>query len=354
MPDIKHISIDSTTYDIRDAGAARTTDLASKQDALTAGNGIAIDNQDTIRTTGIPYGVCDSTSTATAFTVTVPGIYKLEDGVCCFVKNNKVTSAEGFTLDVNGLGAKPSYSNMATGNPETPTDPTRDTTIFNINYVMLFIYSSTIVSGGAWICYRGYDSNTNTIGYQLRHNSSTLPASDKFYRYRLLFTSADNTHYIPANTSTSTKANTSRTPNTRQINPFGEILYYSSTTVIDAESSPGATALWEEYTLTLGYSFNNTNAALSLTNPAPVYIKCAPQSNGSAVIDANNPYVQALPSTNDGKIYIFLGVAYAATTIELLPTHPVYYHDGTGIRLWTGKDSVTMTYDSSTTTLVVT
>lgn len=44
MPDIKHISIDSTTYDIRDAGAARTTDLASKQDALTAGNGIAIDN----------------------------------------------------------------------------------------------------------------------------------------------------------------------------------------------------------------------------------------------------------------------------------------------------------------------
>ena len=187
-----------------------------------------------------------------------------------------MTSAEGFTLDVNGLGAKPSYSNMATGNPETPTDPTRDTTIFNINYVMLFIYSSTIVSGGAWICYRGYDSNTNTIGYQLRHNSSTLPASDKFYRYRLLFTSADNTHYIPANTSTSTKANTSRTPNTRQINPFGEILYYSSTTVIDAESSPGATALWEEYTLTLGYSFNNTNAALSLTNPAPVYIKCAP------------------------------------------------------------------------------
>ena len=79
--------------------------------------------------------------------------------------NGKVTSASGFTINVNGLGAKPSYSNMALGNPVTPTDPTRDTTIFNINYAMLFTYNSTRVSGGCWICYRGYDANTNTIGY---------------------------------------------------------------------------------------------------------------------------------------------------------------------------------------------
>ena len=52
-----------------------------------------------------------------------------------------------------------------------------------------------------------------------------------------------------------------------------------------------------------------------------------------------NGYVQALPSTADGKVYIYLGMAYSATNIELVPYHPVYYHDGTGIRLWTGKDS---------------
>jgi len=54
---------------------------------------------------------------------------------------------------------------MTTGNDITPTEPTRDTTIFNINYTMLFVYDSTLVNGGAWICYRGYDANTNTIGY---------------------------------------------------------------------------------------------------------------------------------------------------------------------------------------------
>ena len=307
-----------------------------KQDALTAGDGIAIDNTDTIRTTGIPYGECDSTSTATAFTATVPGIYKLEDGVCVMLKNGVVTSAAGFTININGLGAKPAFNNL--------TAATRDTTIFNVNYTMLFVYdASRVVDNitGAWICYRGYDANTNTIGYQVRSNSHSLPASQKFYRYRLLFTSADGTHYVPANTSSSTNATASRAVNQTPIDPFGHIVYYGTTAAVEANARPSAAALWVIYTLALGYSFNRTGAALTLDDWAPVYIKCAPQTNGSAIMDADTPIVQALPTTNDGKIYIFLGVAYNATSIELLNNHPVYYHDGTGIRLWTGKDGYT-------------
>lgn len=307
-----------------------------------------------IRATGIPFGECDSTSTSTAFTATVPGIQELTDGVCCMIKNGVVTSESGFTLNVNGLGAKPSYSNMATGNDVTPTNPTRDTTIFNINYAMLFIYSSTIVEGGGWICYRGYDANTNTIGYQVRSNSYSLPATQKFYRYRLLFTSADGSHFVPANTSTSTNATSSRTVNQEPIDPFGTIAYYGTTAAIEANARPAASSLWILYTLNLGYSFNRTGAALTLTSWTPVYIKCAPQTDGSAIIDSDTPYVQTLPTTNDGKIYIFLGVAYSATNIELLNKHPVYYHDGTGIRTWTGKTIPSITYDSETTVLSIT
>ena len=317
--------------------------LKGKQDVLTVGDGVAIDNSNTLRTTGIPFGIVDSTSTSTAYTVTIPGIDRLEDGVCCLVKNGVVTSESGFTLNVNGLGAKPSYSNMATGNGVTPTAPTRDTTIFNINYTMLFIYSETIVSGGAWICYRGYDSNTNTVGYQVRSNSMSLPASQKFYRYRLLFTSADGTHFVPANTSSSTNTTASRAVNQTPIDPFGHIVYYGYTTAIEANTRPNAVYLWVIYTLSLGYSFNRTGAALTLTSWKPVYIKCAPQSDGSAIIDADTPYVQNLPTTADGKIYIFLGVAYNATSIELLNNHPVYYHNGDGIRLWTGIDCYSKT-----------
>lgn len=280
----------------------------------------------------IPYGECDSTSTATAFTATVPGITELRDGVCVMLRNNVVTSASGFTIDINGLGAKPSYNNMTLGNDVTPTAPTRDTTIFNINYAMLFVYSEDVVEGGCWIGYRGYDANTNTIGYQIRTNTRTKNTTDTFYRYRLLFASADDTKFVPANTSTSTNATTARTPNTRPINPFGEIIYYGTTAAVTAGNAPGAGNLWQEYVVTIGYSF----APCSLTAKLPVYLKCTPQTDGSAIMDANDPIVQALPTTADGQIYIYLGTATSGTAFELVLNHPVYHYKDNAIRLWVG------------------
>lgn len=249
------------------------------------------------------------------------------------LKNGVVTSAEGFTININGLGAKGAYNNM--------TASTRETTIFNINYTMLFVYDSTRVSGGGWICYRGYDANTNTIGYQLRTNSSTMPVSDATYRYRLLFTQADGQKWVPANTSSSTDAAASKTVNQRPIDPFGEIVYYSATTALSAGDAPGAATQWQQYQVSLGYSFNRTGSALTLTPDRPVYVKCNPQTDGSAIIDSSVPFVQTLPTSADGKIYIFLGTAYSAISIELKMNHPVYWHDGTGIKEWTGGVPVT-------------
>ena len=278
----------------------------------------------------IPFGHVDSTSTNTVFTATVDGLTELTDGTCVMLKNGVVTSASGWTLNVNGLGAKPVYSNMHAS--------TRETTLFNVNYTMLFVYDSTRVEGGCWINYRGYFSDANSVGYQLRTNSSTLPAAAKFYRYRILFTSADGTHWVPANTSSSTNGTAKRDVNQTPIDPFAPIVYYSPTTAIEAEALVTANVIWQQYGFNFGYSFNRTGASLTLTYPAPVYLKCAPQSDGSAIIDATTPYVQDLPTTNDGKIYICLGIAYSATNIELRVEHPIYWHDGTGIRLWTGSE----------------
>ena len=109
-----------------------------------------------VRAVAIPSGTVDSTSTATAFTATVPGIKELRDGVCCFIKNNKVTSASGCTLNINGLGAKPIYNSMAAASAVTTT--------FNTAYTMLFVYDSTRVSGGCWVMYYGYNAGyTNNV-----------------------------------------------------------------------------------------------------------------------------------------------------------------------------------------------
>ena len=276
--------------------------------------------------------------------------------------NSYKTAGSNMCLNVNGTGAYNIYYN---GSDYVSTTSANTTFCGYANREVVYTFRIDVVNGvehPRWVFVsHGYESgNTNTIGYQLRHNSSTLPASDKFYRYRLLFTSADGKKYVPANTSTSTSATSSKTVNQRPIDPFGEILYYGSTSSVSAGSNPGATVLWEEYTLTLGYSFNRTGAALTMSYPAPVYIKCTPdESDGSAIIDSITPYVQSLPSTDDGKIYIFLGIAYSETSIELMPTHPVYYYDGTGIRLWTGKVlndksplivTLTPSYNNGTTT----
>lgn len=278
------------------------------------------------RAAAIPMGKVDNTSTSTAFTATVPGITALYSGVCVWLTNGKITSASGFTVNINGLGAKPCYGSLAAA--------TRSTTVFNVNYTMLFVYNEDRVEGGCWDIVYGYDANT--IGYQLRTNSTTLPMADKTYRYRLLFPSADGTKWVPATTSTSTNATASRTVNQRAINPHGRIVYYGATTAVAENASPGAAYLWSQYVATLGYSFNRSGAALTLTNPAPVYIKAAPQADGSAIIDSTTPYVQALPSTEDGKIYIYLGTAVSATTVEIVPEHPIYQYKDGGIRLWTG------------------
>ncbi len=104
------------------------------------------------RAVSIPYGKVDNTSTSTAFTATVPGITELRDGVCMWLMNGKVTSASGFTININNLGAKPAYSSLAAAS--------RSTTLFNVNYTMLFIYNENRVEGGCWDIVYGYDSNT--------------------------------------------------------------------------------------------------------------------------------------------------------------------------------------------------
>lgn len=276
-----------------------------------------------LRATAIPFGVTDSTSTSTVVTATVTGVTELVDGEIMFLTNGTVTTAAGWTLNVNGLGAKPVYSTMA--------EESRITTTFNSAYTMLFIYNSSRVDGGCWDMYYGYDSNTNTIGYQLRNNSCNMTAVQTGYRYRLWLTDADGQGWVPINTSTATNATTARSLNTRPIDPFGRIVYCSHNATKSAGAGLGTSYQWDQYTLAIGYSY-----VMTLTAQAPVYLRCTPQADGSAVMQ---DIVQTLPTTNDGYIYIFLGTSYSTTSMELLPVHPVYYHDGTGIRLWTGSAS---------------
>ena len=285
------------------------------------------------------WGAVDSTSTATTFTAQIGGIDQYYEGLTVVLRNGVVTSTTNCTLNINGLGALPIYPS---------TSATRVTTAWNSAYTMMFVYTEHKITGvPCWEMQYGM-AYSNTIGYQIRTNSQSLPMDSAVYRYRLLFTSADGTKFVPANNSTSTSANNSKTTVSTKIDPWGAIFYYGSTTVLSAGSRPAVSILWQQYVVTLGYSFNTTNSALTLTTWKPVYVVCTPQSDGSAIIDSTTPYTQDLPTTENGKIYIFLGIAVSATTVEMMINHPVYYYKDNAIRLWANapaQSSSSIQYD---------
>lgn len=212
--------------------------------------------------------------------------------------------------------------------------------VLMLTYFEPYVYGTTTVER-AWVADNAYDSNT--IGYQLRTNSTTLPMETYTRRYRLLFTGADGAGWVSANSTATNTAAANKTVNTEPIDPFGPIVYYGTTTNLDAGTAPAATALWQQYVIDLRYSFY----PLTLTFPAPVYLKCQPltydwtqgtQGTGATMLGIT----QQLPTHDDGYIYLLLGIAYSATNIELRVEHPVYYYDGLdgGIQHWDGDQSI--------------
>lgn len=278
-------------------------------------------------------GACETAASTAEKTVTVTTFPtqngKPVVGTVIGVLYSNTNSASNVTLNVNSTGAESIYYTAAV------YTSTSSIVCGAKNRYVYYVWDGTY---WVWLS-QSADADTNTIAYTIRTSGQKKTVTDACGRYRIIFSSVDGTQWVPPTTETTTNATSARAVNTRKIDPFGPIMYYSTTTALSAGGAPNASYLQEQAAaITLGYSFNRTGAALVLTEQAPVYIKCAPQSDGSAIIDADNPYVQAMPSTNDGKIYIYLGVATSATQIEMVLQHPVYYHDGTGIRVWTGKE----------------
>lgn len=278
----------------------------------------------------IPFAQVDTTSTATAFTATVSGITELRDGVCVYLRNDVITSASGWTLNINGLGAKPVYQTLAAA--------TRVTTLFNVNYTMLFVYNSTRVTGGCWDMFYGYNSDTNTIAYNVRSNASSGVMSAKLYRYQIVFTKPDGT-LLPANTVSNTTG-TTKALTTDAFDPFQPIYYYTTTTAVDPDAAPSASYLYLQYSaVDLRYGFNS---GTSLIAGEAVYLKLSPQSDGTVKLAGNACITHTLPSTADGYVYMYLGKAYSTYQIWLSANHPIVHYVDGALRVWTNAAAVTV------------
>lgn len=115
------------------------------------------------------------------------------------------------------------------------------------------------------------------------------------------------------------------------------ILYLSSAVAANATSS----SVYSEINFTV-----TTTQSLSLTAYKPVFIKGT--LSGNRFTPASTaPLTQIIPTNDDGYVYIYLGWAYASTTIRLQAAHPLYWFKNGAFRVYS-PPSATAALESTT------
>ena len=275
----------------------------------------------------------------------VSGITEPYDGMKLAIKVPLAgVRTAGAVLSING-NADASYHPLAY-NVNTPL-----TTQFLVDSIKIFTYDAAqsmdcyLASGtkvtvtGVWKAESNYDSNSNSLGYQVRTNNAIYKngANTTCTRYQILVETANG---LEAFTSTSNQTGTTKTQLLPKYIPNGAIRYYASTTSVAAGSNFVATVLWQQYQgINLKYSFNIS----TITNNSPCFIKMSRNDDGTlspvySAESAGHPLVFALPTTKDGYYYTYLGRTYTASSVvylELELSHPTFYYDG-GIRVYDG------------------
>ena len=121
-----------------------------------------------------------------------------------------------------------------------------------------------------------------------------------------------------------------KSKNTATFRIGAPIFYYGSNTDKASGSYTGDNTLYMQTSgIDLRYS---TNCATTLTSNKPVYLVGIP--NGSTYTLADTWWTQTLPSTDDGKIYIYLGVTYSSYQIAWEVVHPIYWYKNGALRLY--------------------
>lgn len=253
-----------------------------------------------------------TSDTAGTWTVTIPGITTLTEGLTIKIRLKTSYNGTTNTLNLNGLGAKTIYFRY--GN--------KLTSHYAKESVLALTYTTNAISSEndrtGWIIENIYDS-TNT--YQLRKYYTRYKTKSVLYRYMICFINKDD-ELIPANNVSNSTA-TTKALTTESFMLSKGIYYYNSTTTVAAANYTGNATLYQQLGLVdLRYSFNT---GTTLTANKPVYLVVTPQTDGQIKL-ASTPIVQSLPTSTTNNLYIFLGTAYDNYRIELPIEHPVYVY----------------------------
>lgn len=196
------------------------------------------------------------------------------------------------------------------------------------------------------------DVNSNTIG---EYAGTIVAGPGNIPQYSLLMQTQLEPPTFTALVTTSATA-TTKVINTCGFIPNGKVLYMSGATIA-AGAKAGQSSVWYSVSgIDLRYSFNiSTTTFPDGIQGNSVYIKCTFNPEDKKLyLTSSNWWATSLPTTNDGYYYVFVGQLYSRYQATLYSNHPIYYHDGTGIKEYIQIEAENVTYNNTTSGLTAT
>ena len=139
------------------------------------------------------------------------------------------------------------------------------------------------------------------------------------------------------------------TGTSKSVNTSGFILnqlrYYGTTTTVASGVKVATNVMYEKAaSVDMRYS-TNCGATTTWALGDYIYLVGTIGADGLFYLDTTAWWTNTLPSTNDGKLYIRLGLVLTAAsyTMSFFGDRPIFYHDGTGIKEYTGIGDGTIT-----------
>ena len=264
-------------------------------------------------------GTCFSDASATDKVVTCSEFAStdLVVGAIISVKftNTNSATASTITLNVNNTGSK-GIRYIYNGSLNT---------IPNSNYLKANQLYQFTYDGTYWVVQLVYDTNTTSA---LRDDYGRYTAgSVGLFPYTLIMQLPDGRW---ESIVTSSSNGTSKIKNSHGF-LLDSILYKASNSTITENNKDSTWQIYEHPSVCdYRYSFNISNTTgLALVAGNPIYLVGTIKADGLFYL-ADTWWTQTLPSTDDGKVYIYLGQTYEWYRGSLFANNPIYwYKDGT-------------------------
>ena len=306
-------------------GTAVASAISGKQDTLTQGTGITISANNTIAT-GIYYATSDTAADEPEKEVSIPSITQLREGQIIIVKPSVTSTVANSTLKLNGFEAYPMIYNNAAITTST------DSYVWSANYPSAFVFDGTY---WVFLCH-GVDSNTTyTINYSVDAGKYTAGVGTyAISTYCLCLQKPDGTWEKPTDTTKKATTGTTKTVNTNGF-LLNQIRYYNGNSSYGSTSSNGVAISsnilqQKAASVDLRYS-TNCGGTPNWTAGEYIYLVGTMGVDGLFYLDTTAWWTNTLPSTNDGKLYIRLGLVLTTDsyTMSFFDDRPIFYHDGT-------------------------